>query len=298
MISKILFFSLIFPLSAQALTIVTTLPELAEIAREIAPDAQVESLLNGSEDPHFVDARPAFVLKVSKADLVIAAGFDLEVGWLPKVLTKAGIARLQPGGAGSCEAGTGVSALDKPVGPVDRSMGDVHPHGNPHYTLSPVHLIQASKAVRDCLVKIDPSLKAVFDKGQARFAGRMERLKNEIATILQPVIADPARNRFEEYHRELAYFAEDFGLDVLGSVEEKPGLPPSTARLARVSEELKSRKVRLVIASIHHPVATLKRLEEMSGVPFRQVPLFSTRERGLEPTLKQLAQALVEGSAR
>ncbi|MBX2986625.1 MAG: zinc ABC transporter substrate-binding protein [Bdellovibrionaceae bacterium] len=297
--SKILFFCIcLFSPFATALTVVTTLPEFAEIAREIAPQARVESLLVGGEDPHFLDARPALILKTSKADVVISNGLDLEVGWLPKVLSKAGIADLQPGGRGFCEAGQGIEVLDKPSGPVDRSMGDVHPAGNPHYTLSPAHLVQAARFIKDCLVRVDPAQADAYEKGLASFTARMNALEKSLRETLKPVTGDEARNRLFEYHRELAYFAKSFDLHVLGSVEEKPGLPPSAARLSRVAEDLKSRKVRLVLASRLHPESQLKKIQDLSGVPFRQTDFMAGKSRSVEDTLRALTQAIVDGTAK
>lgn len=298
MISKstLIFLFCLCSFSAHALTVVTTLPELAEIVRALAPEASVESLLAGGEDPHFVDARPSYILKTSKAKLVIGAGFDLESGWLPKVLSKSAVASLQPGGPGYCEAGDGVSALEKATGPIDRSMGDVHAAGNPHYYLSPPHLIQAARAIKNCLIRVDPTGAEKYETGLKIFTTRMENLRLELENELRPVVTSPEKNRFFEYHRELTYFADSFGLKILGTVEEKPGLPPSAARLSSITKDMRNHKIRLVLASTLHPESNLRKLRELSGIPYRQVDVMASKSRGIEETLRALAAAIVEGT--
>ena len=121
--------------------VVATLPDVAEVVRAIGgTEVDVNTLLSGSEDPHYADARPDYILKVSRADVVCAIGLDLEIGWLPKVLDKSGNAKVQSGGTGFCELGHTVKPLEVPTGVIDRSLGDVHPHGNPHFKIGRAHV--------------------------------------------------------------------------------------------------------------------------------------------------------------
>ena len=132
------------PVFAESLRVVTTTTDLAWLTKQIGGDeVEVTSLLSGEEDPHYVDAVPRFIHLVANADIVCVVGMDLEIGWMPKVLSKSANAQVQPGGKGYCETGKGVEALDVITNDVDRSMGDVHPDGNPHFQLSPLHMAQA-----------------------------------------------------------------------------------------------------------------------------------------------------------
>lgn len=246
--------------------IVTTTTDLAWMAQQIAgPDAQVESLLNGSEDPHFVDARPDYIRKVSSADAVCIVGLDLEVGWMPKVLAKSGREQLQPGGKGFCETGNRIEVLEKPTGPVDRSMGDVHPSGNPHFWLSPTALAQASEEVKETLARIDPSHAESYRTRATEFKKQMKELEDAGRERFKKAGVVGESARFFEYHREFSYFAKSFGLESLGSIEEKPGISPSAGRIASVASKAKANKIKFVLATSHASKRTLSRFEDLSG---------------------------------
>lgn len=290
------------PLALAAPKLVTTTTDLAWMAREIAgADAEVESLLRGTEDPHFVDARPDYIRKVASADAVCVVGLDLEVGWMPKVLAKSGRAAVQPGGKGYCDTGSRINVLEKPTGPLDRSMGHVHPSGNPHFWLSPVALAQASEEVADTLARIDPGKAEAYRRRQKAFATRMNELQAAVRARLEKAGITGSKARFLEYHREFSYFAQAFGLESVGSLEEKPGVSPSAGRLATVASQAKNEGVRIVLATTHGPRRLLARFEELSGVPVQAVPI-SIDARG-EPKdypalLARIEEAIVAAASR
>jgi zinc/manganese transport system substrate-binding protein len=266
--------STLSPLALATPKLVTTTTDLAWMAREIAgTDAEVESLLKGTEDPHFVDARPDYIRKVASADAVCVVGLDLEVGWMPKVLAKSGRAALQPGGKGYCDTGSRIDVLEKPTGPIDRSMGDVHPAGNPHFWLSPSAMAQSSEEVAETLARIDPGKAQTYRERQKAFVTRMNELQTAGRARLVKAGVSGSKARFLEYHREFAYFAQAFGLESLGSLEEKPGVSPSAGRLVNVASQAKSEGVRIVLATEHSPRRLLARFEELSGVPVQTVPV-------------------------
>ena len=153
------YFLLLFFISTTALAklkVITTTPDLAWLSREIGGSkVKVESLLDGHENPHYVDAMPHFILKVAAADMFCLVGLDLEVGWVPKVLTKSGNPQVQPGGKGYCETGKTVKAVEIPQGKIDRSMGDIHPSGNPHFHLGPSSFLQGGKTILNTLIELD-----------------------------------------------------------------------------------------------------------------------------------------------
>jgi zinc/manganese transport system substrate-binding protein len=276
-----------------AIKVVATTPDVAWIFRAIGGDAvEAESLLRGTENPHFADARPDFIVKVAKAQIVGAVGLDLEVGWLPKVLARSGNATVQPGGKGYCELGRTVSVLERPVGAVDRSMGDVHPAGNPHFTLSPEALVEAGLAARDALVAADPAQAERFKSGYAAYAKTLRELHARLKARLAAAV--PAGTVVQEYHREFAYFLAAFDLKSAGSIEEKPGVPPSAARLAQAAASAKAAGAKLVVASTHDPARTLDRYRELAGVPVLVLPTLSRSDadpRDPPALLTQLIEA-------
>jgi len=265
----------LFTLSAEAragLKVVTTLPDLAWAAREIGGDGvSVVSLLRGTENPHFADAVPDFIAKAASADVLCAVGLELEVGWLPKVLSRSGNAKVQTGGAGFCETGPAVEVIDKPAGAIDRSMGDVHPYGNPHFWISPLALAEGARAIRDALVRVDGAHRALYEANYRKLKTKLDSIHRKNLEKLKPYAGQPI---FMEYHQEFAYFFSAYGLRSAGSLEEKPGVPPSAGRIAGAANSAKG-EVKLLLASETNPESTLKKFSEISGIPFVILPVMS-----------------------
>jgi zinc/manganese transport system substrate-binding protein len=263
-------------IAAEKIRIITSIPDLAWVAVNIGGDrVEAKPLLRGTENPHFVDAVPEFTRLVASADIVCIVGLDLEVGYMPPVLARSGNAQVQPGGKGYCEAGKSVSVLDKTSGPIDRSMGDVHPHGNPHFYLSPKSLAESAKAIADILKAVDPAFSGEYDKNLAAFALEMKALSNEISATLKPLHdlqSAAGKPLVMEYHREFTYFMSEYGIKSFGSVEEKPGVPPSAGRLGTIAAAAKAAGVRVVLAADYNPNGTLQRFAELSGVNTLIVP--------------------------
>lgn len=248
--------------------VVATLPDVAEVVRAIGGnEVETSTLLSGSEDPHYSDARPDYIVKVRKADVVCAIGLDLEIGWLPKVLDKSGNAKVQPGGDGFCELGHTVKALEIPVGVVDRSLGDVHPHGNPHFTTDPLKLAEAGAEVLKVLSTVQPDKASEFQKNYDTFKKQMTALHDATQKKVK-------KEKVMEYHKEFTYFFAAYGLESAGSLEEKPGMPPSAARIAQVAKTAKANNVKVLFATASAPHATLERFQELSGIPVMTVPSY------------------------
>ncbi len=295
-IFAILLFSLAVPSFAKPLNIVTTLPELREIAKDIGGDeVRAQSLLNGTEDPHFIDAVPSFIRMAADADGVCLIGLGLEVGWMPKILSKSANPKVQPGGDGYCEAGKLIQALNKPSGTIDRSMGDVHPDGNPHFYLSPLALKEAAPAIKDLLVRLRPEKKSEFESRLKLFQKRMDLLFAKIDKKIAPVRkTDPA---VIEYHQEFTYFFNAYKIRSLGAIEEKPGVPPSAARLAQVSASAKQSGAKLAIGAPQSPEKQLRKFQELSGIAYQKLPdmvqLNDPKLNSIEKVQERLADALV-----
>lgn len=274
--------------SAKAtINVVATLPELAWVANEIGKEqVKTISLLNGAEDPHYVDASPSFVFKVSKADVFIFNGLDLETGWLPKVMQMSGNAKVQRGESGLCNASEKVAALEK-VANYDRSQGDIHPNGNPHYTISPKAMIKVGEQIKGCLEKASGKK---FDKNFNSFKSKMEKLSKEMAKTLAPLKG----KNFMVYHREFSYFFSEFGLVNAGSLEEVPGVLPSASYLVKVAKKAKENNALLALASSVSPKSYLKKFKEISGIDFLMLQLHSAPEEDYVKFANKLAEKISE----
>ncbi|MEK2646786.1 metal ABC transporter substrate-binding protein [Bdellovibrio sp. BCCA] len=287
-------FSVLFLVSVSAfakIKVVATQPDIAEVVQAIGGDqVEVQTLLKGSEDPHYAEARPDFILKVNRADVVCSVGLDLEIGWLPKVLSKSGNEKVQEGGPGFCALGKSVKALEVPTGVIDRSLGDVHPHGNPHFVLSPEKLAEGGAEVVRVLSQVLPAKSSEFEKNYDAFKKKMTELHARLAKTVKKV-------KVMEYHKEFTYFFNAYGLESLGSLEEKPGMPPSAARIAQVAKMAKDNKVAVLFATPSAPHKTLERFHELSGVPVVTVPSYvqssgSTDAKNIEALQNLLVKSI------
>jgi zinc/manganese transport system substrate-binding protein len=281
-----------------ALKMVTSTTDLAWAAKEIGgANVEVQALLQGTENPHFIDAIPDYIRLVAEAQVVCIVGLELEVGWMPKVLAKSGNAQVQPGGKGFCETGKGVTILDKPTGGVDRSMGDIHPAGNPHFWLSPTSLGEGSKVIYETLANVDPENVAVYLAGYQKLIKKLETIKQQQSAKIKVALSSAEAPVLIEYHKEFAYLLNVHGLKSLGSIEEKPGVAPSAGRLAEVALSSKKAGIKFVLAAETAPKKTLEKFKELSGLPVIQVPMSvqpSGRAKNYEEFQNLLADSLVE----
>lgn len=286
--------------AGEKIRVTTTLPEMAEIVRKIGgPDVEVKALLEGTEDVHFMEALPSFAVQVANSDIVCVAGLELEAAWMPKVLSKSGNSKVQPGGSGYCDASLKVTPLEKPKGPIDRSMGDIHPMGNPHYHLSPLALSDASKSILESLAKAKPEHRQVYAKAQAEFMKQMTDLHKRIQAKLKVLADQPQKTSVIEFHREFVYFFAAYGISSLGAIEEKPGVPPSAARLAERAKEAKAAGVKLALGALHSPERHLQKFQELSGIPYKRVPVMVQRSGAadsIEKLQDLLADTIINGS--
>lgn len=235
------------PLSAAAqshLNVVATTEDLGALAREVGGDkVTVTALAKGYQDPHFVDPKPSFILAVSRADLLIVVGRELEIGWLPPLLTSGRNAKVQPGGAGYLDASSNVKILDIPTGQLTRAMGDVHPQGNPHYWLEPGNGRRIAGVIRDKLSALMPADAAFFASRYQDFDQRLAAAEKRWDAAMAPYKG----TKIVTYHRSWPNFTERFGLNVMGYVEPKPGIPPSPSHTLELVEDMKAQGVKLIV---------------------------------------------------
>jgi ABC-type Zn uptake system ZnuABC Zn-binding protein ZnuA len=245
-----------------ALNVVTTTSDLASIVSEIGGDKiACESLARGYQDPHFVEAKPSFVLKLNKADLLVVVGRDLEIGWLPALITQARNARIQPGADGYFDASLTAKILDLPTGQITRAMGDVHPLGNPHYWLDPENGRRIAKAVQAKLSQKDPANAAYYAQRAADFDRRLTEAQQRWASMMAPYKGI----KVVTYHRSWANFADAFGIDVIGYVEPKPGIPPTPQHTLDVIQAMRAQGIKLIIVEPYFDSKTPNSIASQSG---------------------------------
>jgi len=227
-----------------ALKVVTTTQDLEAITKEVGGDkVETESLAKGYQDPHFVEPKPSFILKLHSADLLIAVGKELEIGWLPPLVNQSRNARIQPNGDRYLDASINVRILEIPTGQITRAMGDVHPAGNPHYWLSPDNGRKIAQAIQQKLSSISPGDAAYFASRYADFDKRLADAEKRWAAAMAPYKG----LKIVTYHRSWPNFTDQFGLDVIGYVEPKPGIPPSPSHTLELIEEMKRQQVKIIV---------------------------------------------------
>jgi ABC-type Zn uptake system ZnuABC Zn-binding protein ZnuA len=241
---------------------VTTTEDLGSLAREVGGDkVAVTALAKGYQDPHFVDPKPSFILAVSRADVLIAVGRELEIGWLPPLLTSGRNAKIQPGGAGYLDASMNARILELPTGQITRAMGDVHPLGNPHYWLEPGNGRRIAQAILAKFSEVSPANKAYFTQRYADFDTRLAAAEKRWDAAMAPYKGA----KLVTYHRSWPNFMERFGLDVIGYVEPKPGIPPSPSHTLELIEEMKRQGVKLIAVEPYFDLKTPQAIANQVG---------------------------------
>jgi zinc/manganese transport system substrate-binding protein len=255
---------------AQArLNVMATTQDLASIAAEVAGDrATVEAIAKGYQDPHFVEAKPSFILKLQKADLLIAVGRELEIGWLPPLQQQSRNSKIQVGADGYLDASLAAQILEIPSGQITRAMGDVHPLGNPHYWMDPENGKRIAKEVADKLSRLRPNDKAYFDARLADFTARVSEGQKRWAAAMAPYKG----TKMVTYHRSFPNFAERFGLDIVGYVEPRPGIPPTPQHTLDLINEMKRQNIKLVIVEPYFDLKTPQAIGRETGAQVLVVP--------------------------
>lgn len=244
------------------LNVVTSIEDLASIAREIGGDrVSVVALARGYQDPHFVEPKPSFILALNRANLYIAVGRELEIGWLSPLLTSSRNAKIQPGAPGYLDASLNVRILEIPTGQITRAMGDVHPLGNPHYWLEPGNGRLIAQAVRDKLSQLSPADTAYFAQRYADFNSRLSGAEKRWDATMAPYKG----TKLVTYHRSWPNFMERFGLEVIGYVEPKPGIPPSPSHTLELIDEMRRQGVKLIVVEPYFSLKTPQAIANQVG---------------------------------
>ncbi len=231
-------------LGADKLNVVTTTTNLASIAESVGGEhVSVTSIGSGNEDPHFIQAKPSYMMKARKADLWIRVGLELEIGYEGLILQGSRNPRIQINTPGHLDASEGILKLELPTGKVDRSMGDVHPMGNPHYWLDPYNGKIIAKNICQRLKQLDPEHTEDYDRNLAAFLSKLDNAMAGWVAKLKPF----EHSKIVTYHRSWPYFANRFNLDVVAELEPKPGIPPGPGHILEVINTMKSEKAGVIL---------------------------------------------------
>ncbi|HXY38659.1 MAG TPA: metal ABC transporter substrate-binding protein [Vicinamibacteria bacterium] len=248
--------------AAAAVHVVAATEDLADIIRQVGGDkVSVDSIARGYQDPHFVEAKPSFILKLSRADLLVVVGRELEIGWLPPLVQQSRNAKIQPGADGYLDASLTAEILEIPTGQITRAMGDVHPLGNPHYWLDPENGRRIAKVVQQKLSAIDRADAAYFESREADF----ERRLTEAETRWEAMMAPYKGLKIVTYHNSWPNFAKRFSLQVVGYVEPRPGIPPSPSHTIELIAEMKRLAVKILLVEPYFDLKTPNSVARETG---------------------------------
>jgi len=255
---------LLLPSQAEAkkLKVITTLTDLASLTQEVGGDkVDVEALAKGYQDPHFVEPKPSFLLKLRNADLLILVGLDLEIGWLPPLVTQSGNGKIQPGGPGYLDASQFAQILEIPQGNVTRAEGDVHPLGNPHYWLDPDNGRRMAKGIAAKLSSLDPEDQAYFQQREQDFEKRLAEADKKWLAQMAPYRG----RKVVTYHRSWPNFAKHFNLDVIGYIEPRPGIPPTPSHTIDLVNQMKRENVKIELIEPYFDSKTPNSIASMTN---------------------------------
>jgi zinc/manganese transport system substrate-binding protein len=256
--------ALLLPIAAEAkkLNVVTSTTDLAALTQEVGGDkVNVESIAKGYQDPHFVEAKPSFLLKLRQADLLIAVGLQLEIGWLPPLITQSGNPRIQLGAQGYLDASQFAEILEIPQGTVTRAEGDVHPLGNPHYWLDPDNGRRIARGIANKLADMDTADSVFFQQRFQDFEKRLLAAEQKWDAEMKP---DRGR-KVVTYHRSLPNFAKHFGLDVIGYVEPRPGIPPTPSHTLELIQLMKRENCKIILVEPYFDLKTPQSIARETG---------------------------------
>jgi zinc/manganese transport system substrate-binding protein len=248
--------------AASKLNVVTATTDLAALAQEVGGDRiDVESIARGYQDPHFVEAKPSFLLKLRRADLLVVIGLQLEIGWLPPLITQSGNPKIQVSAPGYLDASQFAEILEIPTTAVTRAMGDVHPLGNPHYWLDPQNGLRIARGIQQKLAELRPGDAAYFEQRFQAFSQRLQQAEQRWDEQMKPLRG----RKVVTYHRSWPNFAKRFGLDVVGYVEPRPGIPPSPGHTVELIQMMRREKVKVILVEPYFDLKTPNAVARETG---------------------------------
>jgi len=276
------------------LNVVVTTPDLASIVKEVGGAlVEITTLAKPTEDPHFVDAKPSFIVKLNKASAIVEGGAELEIGWLPPLLEGARNPRLASGAPGHIACQQGIQLLEVPT-TLDRSKGDIHAAGNPHFMMDPVNARTVAMHITEAFCKLDSRSCETYQANLKKFTEALDAKLAEWQRTLLPYKGQ----RVVAYHNSWPYFAERFGLKIDLFLEPKPGIPPTPSHLAEVITRMKEEKDRVIFVEPFLNRKTAEAVAKNTGAVVLDVCQFPGGVKGTEGGYIQLMDYLVNGLAK
>jgi ABC-type Zn uptake system ZnuABC Zn-binding protein ZnuA len=264
LLAWMVFCAMVAPTVAETkkLIVVTSTTDMAALAQEVGGDRiDVESIAKGYQDPHFVEAKPSFLLRLRHADLLIHVGLQLEIGWLPPLITQSGNPKIQMGAQGNLDASRFAEILEIPQGTVTRAEGDVHPLGNPHYWLDPDNGRRIARGIANKLADLDPGDSAFFQQRFQDFDKRLSAAEQKWDAEMKPWRG----RKVVTYHRSFPNFAKHIGLDVIEYVEPRPGIPPTPGHTIEVIQLMKRENCKVVLVEPYFDLKTPQSIGREAG---------------------------------
>jgi zinc/manganese transport system substrate-binding protein len=251
------------------LHVVSSIPTLGSLAKEVGGNRiEVQSLGKGYQDPHFVEAKPNLMLVLNRADLLLYVGLDLEIGWLPPLVLGSRNPKIQPGELGNLDCSRAIPVLDVPTTKVDRSMGDIHPQGNPHYWLPPENAKIIAREIAQRLEQLDPDGHDEYERNLAAFEARVDAKTKQWASMA----AKLKGVKVSTYHKSWSYVSQWLGLQEIGYVEPKPGIPPDPQHLARLISVMKQNGAKLLLMEDFYNKGVASLVAEKAGAKLLDLP--------------------------
>jgi ABC-type Zn uptake system ZnuABC Zn-binding protein ZnuA len=273
------------------LNVVATLPDLAALAEAVGGKrVKVTSLARPTEDAHFVDPKPSFIRVLNRADVLIEGGADLEIGWLPPLVQGARNRKIISGGEGRLDAAAGLELLGVAAGPVDRSQGDVHGKGNPHYLLDPVRAGEVAGRLTSAFARLEPAGAVDFEHANREFQAALKAKQKDWTARLKPFEG----TKVVTYHRSFDYLLDRFGLELAGTIEPKPGIEPSPTHITKLIPQIRSQGVKLVLIEDHRPDRTPRYVAEEAGARLLVLPHFPGGHKTSETYLEWMEHLIDE----
>ena len=270
LVGPILFFLVFSTQAKEKLNILTSTMNLKSLVQNVAGDrVYVESITKGPQDPHFLSAKPSYMVKARRADLIILVGMDLEVGWLSNIIHGARNPQIRKGQTGYLDVSQFIKALSVPKGKVDRFFGDVHPFGNPHFMLDPVRAVQVSMGISQRLSLLDEENKNYYTNNQKQFEKKMrEKIK-----LWKRRIKKSGVTKVVTYHGSFEYFLDRFQLNLVGSIEEKPGIPPSAKHILQLIKKMKNSQSSCILMSSFYRNKKVNKIKKAIPVHMETLPI-------------------------
>ena len=282
------------PAAQARLEVVATTPDFGSIAGQIAGSrGSVTTLAKPTEDPHFVDAKPSFIVKLNRADALVEGGAELEIGWLPALLDQSRNAKLALGAPGRISCSRGISLVEIPT-TLDRSRGDIHAAGNPHYMSDPVNAKIVAEHLANAFCQLDPKSCDTYQANLRRFVGDMDSKMAEWDKLLAPFKGQ----RIVAYHNTWPYFARRFGLNIDLFLEPKPGIPPTPVHLAEVVSRMKADHIHVILVEPYQNRRTAEAVAADTGAMVVDVTQFPGGVKGTDKGYIELMDYLVTSIAR